>query len=100
MKHIKKGISQRGRKMFGLFKKKSHKQVEEKIELQIKDLQLYLENNYKDLAIKARKDAIKLLEESYSEGRIDDKHYTQYKKTLDEYTTKMANYNHQQFYRT
>ena len=86
--------------MFGLFKKKGNKQIEEKIELQINDLQLYLENNYKDLAIKARKDAIKLLEESYSEGKVDDKHYAQYKKILDEYTKKMANYNHQQFYRT
>ena len=86
--------------MFHLFKKKENKQIQQKIELHINDLQLYLENNYKDLAIGARKEAITLLEESYSQGVLDEKSYTKYKKVLDEYTQSMTNYNHQQFYRS
>lgn len=80
----------------GMFKNK----VEKEIELQINDLRLYLENNYKDLAIEALKDAITLVESYYKSGQIKEKSYFRYKKKLGEYTEQMKDYNHQQFYRT
>ncbi|MBS5314769.1 MAG: hypothetical protein KHY44_00105 [Clostridiales bacterium] len=79
-----------------LFKNKIKKQIE----LQINDLKLYLENNYKDLAIQARKDAIALLEQSYKNKQINEKTYLKYQKQLGEYTEQMKDYNHQKFYRS
>ena len=79
-----------------LFKNKIKKQIE----LQINDLKLYLENNYKDLAIQARKDAIALVEQSYKNKQINEKTYLKYQKQLGEYTEQMKDYNHQKFYRS
>lgn len=79
-----------------LFKNKIKKQIE----LQINDLKLYLENNYKDLAIQARKDAIALVEQSYKNKQINEKNYLKYQKQLGEYTEQMKDYNHQKFYRS
>lgn len=78
------------------FKNKSKQQIE----IQIQDLRLYLENNYKDLAIKARKDAIELVEQSYRNKHINEKTYLKYQKQLGEYTEQMKDYNHQKFYRS
>lgn len=79
-----------------LFKNKIKKQIE----LQINDLKLYLENNYKDLAIQARKDAIALVEQSYKNKQINEKTYLKYQKQLGDYTEQMKDYNHQKFYRS
>ena len=79
-----------------LFKNKIKKQIE----LQINDSKLYLENNYKDLAIQARKDAIALVEQSYKNKQINEKTYLKYQKQLGEYTEQMKDYNHQKFYRS
>ncbi len=79
-----------------LFKNKIKKQIE----LQINDLKLYLENNYKDLAIQARKDTIALVEQSYKNKQINEKTYLKYQKQLGEYTEQMKDYNHQKFYRS
>lgn len=74
--------------------------IEKHIELQISDLKLYLENNYKDLAIEALKDAISLIEAYYKSDQIKEKSYLAYKKKLGKYREQMKDYNHQQFYRT
>lgn len=58
----------------------------------INEIQINLENNYKDLAIGARKKAIEKLEEY--KGELSDKDYTKLKNTLDEYTKKMEGYHH------
>ncbi len=79
-----------------MFKNKVCKQVE----AHIQSLQLNLENNYKDLAIEAKKDAYTLLEEGYADRKISVKRYGKYKKILDDYQTMMQGYNHQQFYRS
>lgn len=79
-----------------LFKSK----IEKQIELQINDLKLYLENNYKDLAIQGRKEASEFVEACYKSGQIKEKAYLKYKKILGEYTEQMKDYNHQKFYRT
>lgn len=88
----------RGDKMF--FKHKLKNSLEQQIETLINDLKLYLENNYKDLAIQSRKEAIALVEESYAQGKLSDKSYVKYKNILNEYTENMKDYNHQQFYRS
>lgn len=80
----------------GIFKTSIQKQIE----MLIGDLQLYLENNYKDLAIKALKDASALLETSYEQKKLNNKSYEKYKKVLSDYTQEMKDYNHQQFYRS
>ncbi|WP_157047706.1 hypothetical protein [Cellulosilyticum ruminicola] len=80
------------------FRHKVKNPVEQQIEMLINDLKLYLENNYKDLAIQSRKDAIMLVEESYRGGKISEKSYAKYKEILSEYTENMKGYNHQQFY--
>lgn len=82
------------------FKHKKQTPLEQQIEMLINDLKLYLENNYKDLAIQSRKDAITLVETSYAEGKLSEKSYAKYKGILSEYTENMKGYNHQQFYRS
>lgn len=74
--------------------------IKKEIEAKINELQMYLENNYKDLAIEAQKEAITWVEESHKSGGINDKTYEKYKKVLNEYAQKMKNYNHQQFYKS
>lgn len=86
--------------MLSLFGKRENKKSKKQIETLIKDLQLYLENNYKDLAIEARKDAISFVESAYKQGEISEKSYRGYNQVLNEYSKKMENYNHQQFYRS
>ena len=86
----------KGREKMFLFKRKS---AEEKaIEQEIQDMKLYLENNYKDLAIGARKKATQLVNTAYEEGKITKSSYEQYSQILEHYTKEMSHYNHQEFY--
>ncbi|MGL4737103.1 MAG: hypothetical protein ACRCW2_06555 [Cellulosilyticaceae bacterium] len=79
-----------------LFKNKAREQIE----MQLTELKLNLENNYKDLAIRARKDAIAMVEHYYQVGEINERWYMKYKQILGSYTEEMKGYNHQQFYRS
>lgn len=79
-----------------LFKNKGKKEIE----MQLTELKLNLENNYKDLAISALKDAITMVEHYYQIGEINERMYMKYKQILGTYTEEMKGYNHQQFYRT
>lgn len=79
-----------------MFKNKYKKQIEE----QMTEFKLYLENNYKDLAIQARKDTMSLVESFYEKGKINQKAYSSYIDILNDYTDQMKEYNHQQFYRS
>lgn len=83
-----------------MFKFHFKNKTEIQIEQQITDMQLYLENNYKDLAIQARKDATTLVEKAYEEKKIKEKSYQHYKALLEAYTKEMLHYNHQQFYKS
>lgn len=58
------------------------------------EIQINLENNYKDLAIGARKKADNRLRELKDAGEIKDKDYNKLKKTLDDYTRRMEGYHH------
>ena len=53
------------------------------------EIQINLENNYKDLAISARKEAEIRLEEMRKNNELSEKEYQKWKKILDEYTEKM-----------
>ncbi|MGL6174961.1 MAG: hypothetical protein ACRC1P_10190 [Cellulosilyticaceae bacterium] len=79
-----------------MFKNRYKKQIEE----QMIEFKLYLENNYKDLAIQARKDTMGLVESFYEQGKINQKAYNSYIDILNDYTEQMKEYNHQQFYRS
>lgn len=79
-----------------MFKNRYKKQIEE----QMTEFKLYLENNYKDLAIQARKDTDSLVESFYQQGKINQKAYKHYMEILNDYTEQMKAYNHQQFYKS
>lgn len=76
--------------MFGA-KKKAGKQ---EMEALFHEIQINLENNYKDLAISARKKAAVRLQELQESGELKEKDYGKLKRQLDDYTTRMEGYHH------
>lgn len=68
--------------------------VKRQLEDSFHELQINLENNYKDLAIQARKDTAILLQQLYDSGEVKVRTYEKYKAKLDEYTKRMENYHH------
>lgn len=77
-----------------MFKNKAEKKVQKELEILFRELQMNLENNYKDLAISARKQAEKRLDEVQKNHELSEKEYQKWKKRLDEYTEKMIGYHH------
>lgn len=75
----------------GLFKKNP---AVEDVKATLKELQANLENNYKDLAIGARKTAEKKLNDYKDEGKISGKDYLKLKAIVDDYTKRMEGYHH------
>lgn len=71
-----------------------YKQARKEVEMLFNDIQINLENNYKDLAIKARKDASDRLAMLKETGGLKDKDYAKLKAKLDEYTKRMEGYHH------
>ena len=76
--------------MFNFKSKKAKKEIEEIFN----DIQINLENNYKDLAIGARKKAENRLEELRKASELSDKDYTKLKIRMDDYTKRMEGYHH------
>lgn len=76
-----------------MFNSKS-RQAKKEVEAIFNDIQINLENNYKDLAIGARKKAALRLEELNSSGELSDKDYRRLKVTLDDFTKRMEGYHH------
>lgn len=76
--------------MFQLKSKQGKREIEELFN----EIQINLENNYKDLAIGARKKAAVRLEELHSEDKLSDKNYNKLKAILDDYTKRMEGYHH------
>ena len=64
-------------------------QAKKEIEALFHEVQINLENNYKDLAISARKQA-----EYQAAGELKEKEYKKLKEQLDEYTKRMEGYHH------
>lgn len=75
----------------GLFKKNA---AVEDVKATLRELQANLENNYKDLAIGARKEAEKKLNNYKDEGKISGKDYLKLKAIVDDYTKRMEGYHH------
>lgn len=73
---------------------KNSKQARREMEALFNDIQINLENNYKDLAIKARKDAELKLTELKEKGELKDKDYGKLKARLDDFTKRMEGYHH------
>lgn len=76
--------------MFGLGKRKKHSELEEKLN----NIQVNLENNYKDEAHKAYREAKKLFEEIVTNGDLKDKQIELYTKKLSEFEERLKNYGH------
>ncbi len=76
-----------------LFNSKS-KAAKKEIEDLFNEIQINLENNYKDLAIGARKKAEERLKGMEGTGELSEKDYRKLKATLDDYTKRMEGYHH------
>lgn len=76
--------------MFNFKSNKSKKEIEDIFN----DIQINLENNYKDLAIDARKKATIRLQELKDAGELKEKDYTKLKAKLDDFTKRMEGYHH------
>ena len=70
-----------------IFKKNTTKK---EIETSLNEIQINLENNYKDLAIKAFKDSSELVERYHNESLMDEKDKGQ----LDVFAKRMEGYSH------
>lgn len=68
--------------------------VRMELESILNDLQVNLENNYKDLAHDALKKLHTALDAHLADGALKEKDYNKYKKIADDYSVKMANYHH------
>ena len=68
--------------------------TKKEIETSLNEIQINLENNYKDLAIKAFKDSSELVERYHNESLIDEKAYGKYKGQLDVFAKRMEGYSH------
>ena len=66
----------------------------EELEELLNTLQVNLENNYKDLAIQARKDAEACFARLDAQGALNKKTRARYRARLDEYAGRMAHYDH------
>lgn len=73
-----------------LFKKKKDRELEKAFW----ELQMNLENNYKDLAISAYREVIRLMEDRKRSGSLSEREYKKYVEQLEEYSKKMEHYNH------
>ena len=76
-----------------MFNTKS-KQACKEMEMLFSEIQINLENNYKDHAIDARKKADARLNELKASGVLIDKHYDKLKEKMDGYTKRMEGYHH------
>lgn len=70
------------------------KAAKKEIEDLFNEIQINLENNYKDLAIGARKKCEERLNYYESTGELRDKDYKKLKARLDDYTKRMEGYHH------
>ena len=74
-----------------IFKKNLEKNAVKKA---LNKIQINLENNYKDLAIKAYNDAAALIETYRADKKLNDKDYEKYKQGLAVFHKRMEGYSH------
>lgn len=68
--------------------------IKSEIEKSFNEIQINLENNYKDLAIGARKQTEEMLSRLHNSGELADKYFEKYSEKLSVYTKRMENYHH------
>lgn len=71
-------------------RKKALKEIEEKLNA----VQMYLENNYKDLTLQSYKEAKEVVEEHEQSGVLKQKDIEQIQKRLSEFDAKLVHYGH------
>lgn len=76
-----------------MFNSESKKAKKEILDI-FNEIQINLENNYKDLAIEARRKAEITLERLKTENRLSSKDYDKLKISLDDFTKRMEGYHH------
>ena len=69
-------------------------QAKKEIEALFHEVQINLENNYKDLAHKALKELDELVTKLNEEGQLKEKDYTKLRDKVDDYKRRMAGYHH------
>ena len=69
-------------------------QAKKEIEALFHEVQINLENNYKDLAHKALKELDELVTKLNEEGQLKEKDYTKLRDKLEDYKRTMAGNNH------
>jgi hypothetical protein len=74
-----------------IFKKNLEKNAVKKA---LNEIQINLENNYKDLAINAYNDAAALIETYRADKKLNDKEYEKYKQELAVFHKRMEGYRH------
>ncbi len=73
-----------------LFKSKAEKELDSVI----REMKLNLENNYKDSAHRERIKLGKRADELYSEGKLNEKKYKEYRQVFEHYTILLKDYHH------
>ncbi len=73
-----------------IFKSKAKKELDSII----REMKLNLENNYKDSAHRERKKLGTRTEELYSEGKLREKDYKEYRQVYEHYTLLLKDYHH------
>ena len=68
--------------------------LKHQIEKSFNEIQINLENNYKDLAIAAKKNTEEVLGSLHESGELADKYYKKYSEKLEGYKKRMENYHH------
>ncbi len=71
------------------------KEARREMDALLNEIQINLENNYKDLAIKAKAQAEARMEELIASGELSGKDQEKIKKRMDEYAGRMAGYKSQ-----
>ena len=72
------------------FKRRSEKELDAIIH----EMKQFLSNNYKDLAHSCRKELLIKAEEYYSQGKLKEEKYKEYKAIYEKYTVMLKDYKH------
>ena len=68
--------------------------AEKELDAIIHEMKQYLSNNYKDLAQSCRKKLLSRTEELYSDGKLKEEKYKEYKALYEKYTLMLKDYKH------
>ena len=71
-----------------------NRKVKQQVNAVIKELDMNLSNNYKDLAHKALRELDELVEKLHAEGSLKDKDYAKLADRVSDYKRRMAGYHH------